>query len=94
MQRDRLSTGVRALSNRIRLVGELTDQASLREGLDFESLRAMGFESPAPDQVVDIDLSRSAAHAAASPRSLAARALELVQGRSSGAAEAAERGAP
>jgi hypothetical protein len=57
MERDRLSSEVRALSNRIRLSNELNDQAALREGLEFASLRAMGFEPP-PGMIVDIDLSR------------------------------------
>ena len=65
---------------------------------DFEAvLRArvvMPDGNAAPSQVIDINLSRPATRALAGPRSLGARALELVQGRGSGAAEASVGGAP
>ncbi len=71
MERDRLSADVRALENRIQLSTELADQAALREGLSFTSLKERGFESPDPARVVEIDLPSGGAPGG--DRALAAR---------------------
>lgn len=72
MQRDQLAGEVRALTNRIQLSSELADQAALEEGLSLSSLRARGFESPDPAQVVMIDPRVTAGPSVRGPRGLRA----------------------
>jgi hypothetical protein len=56
MERDRLARDVRSLENRIRITRDLEEQAAFRSGLDLTSLAELGFQSPDPARVVDVDL--------------------------------------
>ena len=79
MERDRLRGDVRALENRIRLSSELRIQAALREGLDHESLAALGFQNPEPSAVVLIDLSQPVPRAVRDRDGVVARFGSMLQ---------------
>ena len=55
MERDRLVRDVRDLENKIRISRELREQAAFKSGLDLASLGRLGFETPNPTEVFDID---------------------------------------
>jgi hypothetical protein len=56
MERDRLAREVRLIENRIRITRDLEEQAAFRSGLDLTRLGTLGFQSPDPARVVDVDL--------------------------------------
>jgi len=80
MERDRLRREVRVLENRIRLSSELRVQAALREGLDHQTLAALGFQNPDPQAVVNIELSQSAPSGARGGDGVAARFSGFLRG--------------
>ena len=77
MERDRLAREVRSLENRIRITRDLQEQAAFRSGIDLSSLGRLGFRSPDPSNVVDVDLAIPGPRRTTSP-GLGARLLGLA----------------
>jgi hypothetical protein len=78
MERDRLARDVRTLENRIRITCDLEEQAAFRSGIDLTSLGRLGFQSPDPARVVDVDLAEPRARRGARV-ALGARILGKVR---------------
>jgi hypothetical protein len=89
MERDRLRRDVRSLENRIRLSSELRVQAALREGLDHNALKGLGFQNPEPAAVVVIDLDNPISNSKRTDDGVVARFGEWLHDVRGGAREAA-----
>jgi hypothetical protein len=84
MERDQLRREVRVLENRIHLSSELRVQAALREGLDHQTLAALGFQNPDPSNVIQIDLSDPVPQAVHGKESVVARFGSFLHGLNHG----------
>jgi hypothetical protein len=78
MERDHLAHDVRSLENRIRITQDLEEQAAFRNGIDLAGLGKLGFQSPDPAHVVDVDLATPRARRRSRP-ALGARILAAVR---------------